>query len=92
MSVYANNGWLRRPGPWPGAEAVTADGILNSKYPWIMLNHPEWSGQKFDSVQLLLLELELGPRGPGPAVAVSPRACSAPTTRLGNSGLKSDRK
>ena len=22
-TFYANNGWLRRPGPWPGAEAVT---------------------------------------------------------------------
>ena len=23
-TFYANNRWLRRPGPWPGAEAVTA--------------------------------------------------------------------
>ena len=22
-TFYANNRWLRRPGPWPGAEAVT---------------------------------------------------------------------
>ena len=22
-TFYANNGWLRRPGPWPGAEVLT---------------------------------------------------------------------
>ena len=25
-TFYANNRWLRRPGPWPGAEAVTGFG------------------------------------------------------------------
>ena len=27
-TFYANNGWLRRPGPWPGAEAVTQYNAL----------------------------------------------------------------
>ena len=27
---YANNRWLRRPGPWPGAGAVTARAVVDS--------------------------------------------------------------
>ena len=30
LLFYANNRWLRRPGPWPGAEAVTGRAVTVS--------------------------------------------------------------
>ena len=31
-TFYVNNRWLRRPGPWPGAEAVTFLQICHSAH------------------------------------------------------------
>ena len=48
-TFYANNRWLRRPGPWPGAEAVTS-----------CRNHFESEGRlKYPTIPVALARLKI---------------------------------